>query len=119
VLPVLNREGGGINNSTQRLQKVVEVTKEYKNDKSGKPVLVENIVQHAPVMRSLNQLSKSYGGGAAAKFGKPADAGRGMVERVQQNPDGSLVTTIEHMEVGEIRKEKPKVPSSGWCGVCL
>merc|ERR1740117_1018077 len=35
------------------VENVVEVTKEYKNDKTGIPMLVENIVQHPPKLRGV------------------------------------------------------------------
>lgn len=109
------------------VEKVVEVTKEYKKDsKTGTPVLVENIVQHPPVMRSNSRQGQN---GSPTKYGslktqsqgmleKNGDAGGSIVERVQQNPDGSLVTTIEHTELQTIKK-KAATTSTGWCGVCL
>lgn len=99
------------------VEKVVEVTKEYKNDKTGTPVLVENIVQHPPQLRSnskgntLDNLRNKQGGNSRND--------ESVVERTHQNPDGSVVTTIEHMRIGEGTKiGGKKAGANGWCGIC-
>jgi hypothetical protein len=111
------------------VEKVVEVTKEYKNDKSGSPVMIESIVQHPG--RQLPKpgdqtLANQRGGGVIAQnlpclervrsqitenqqrsglggFGKAPP----VVESLRQNPDGSYVTTFEH--------NNPTFGNKGWC----
>jgi len=92
------------------VEKIVEVTKEYKNDK-GVPVLVENIVQHPPTLRS-----QSKGGNLDAIKTPQGTRNNAVVERTHQNSDGSISTTIEHQTVGT--QQKMKALASHWCGVC-
>jgi len=90
------------------VEKVVQVTKEWKNDKSGSPVMIESIVQlpgrtlnkpgqtnHSnlplldQVRQQLNQTQQQSGG---LGYGKAPP----VAESLRQNADGSYVTTFEH-----------------------
>lgn len=94
------------------VEKVVEVTKEYKNDKSGQPILVESVVQHPPKQlpkpsdaarqqnaqaqmtlldKVRNQIQQQQQKQSQGLFGKAQP----VVESVRTNPDGSYVTTFE------------------------
>jgi len=94
------------------VEKVVEVTKEFKTDKAGHPVLVENIVQHQPVMRKGKEPS-SPSKLDAVRTNTQTDLS--VVESVTQNPDGTVVTTIEHLTLEAHRK---KMENAAWCGAC-
>lgn len=108
------------------VEKVVEVTKEWKNDKSGSPVMIESIVQHPgrqlpkpgeqrtaqqrqqdmpwldKVRQQITQTQQQSGGFGLGKAPP-------VVESLRQNADGSYVTTFEH--------NNPTFgkPGSKWC----
>jgi len=101
------------------VEKIIEVTKEYKNDTKGTPVCVESITQHPPISRSQRLATmgtrintQNFGnspGGVQGPNGNlngnltglsPTGLGsRNKIERVHQNPDGTFVTTIEHTDL--------------------
>jgi len=107
------------------VEKVVQVTKEWKNDKSGSPVMIESIVQlpgrtlnkpgqtggthvnqsNMPwldqVRRELNQSQQQSTGGFG--YGKAPP----VAESLRQNADGSYVTAFEHTN--------PTFEKKGWC----
>lgn len=90
------------------VEKIIEVTKEYKNDNKGTPVCVESITQHPPISRSQrlatmgNRIdSDTFGRGVQSLkemtgVHSTGIGSRNKIERVHQNPDGTFVTTIEH-----------------------
>lgn len=100
------------------VEKIIEVTKEYKNDTKGTPVCVESITQHPPMPRSqrlatmgtrINSENFGRGGGQTLNMGAPSSAAtsptnRNKTERVHQNADGTFVTTIEHTDLNVINK---------------
>jgi len=108
------------------VEKVVEVTKEYKNDKSGTPVMVENIVQHPPVLRStttkpakqgnLNTLNLNTLDTFRSKHSNSLNNGS-AVEHTYTSPDGSVVTTFEHTSKEYKEKMVGRAPTP-WCGAC-
>lgn len=107
------------------VEKVVQVTKEWKNDKSGSPVMIESIVQlpgrtlNKPgqtgstqthtlpwldqVRQQMKQNQEQTTGGYG--YGKAPPA----IESLRQNADGSYVTTFEHQNPSFGTGKK------GWC----
>jgi len=103
------------------VEKVVQVTKEWKNDKSGSPVMIESIVQlpgrtlnkpgqtghhsNLPLLDQVRhqinqeQTTGMFGNGKAAP----------VVESLRQNADGSYVTTFEH------NNPASGTGKTGWC----
>jgi len=92
------------------VEKIIEVTKEYKNDKKGTPVCVESITQHPPIARSQRLATmgaristENFGRGAASPLSPPVNSSsvgsRNKVERVHQKSDGTFETTIEHRDL--------------------
>lgn len=89
------------------VEKIIEVTKEYKNDNKGTPVCVESITQHPPISRA-QRLATMGGRINSDTFGRGVQslnqtgvtstgiASRNKIEHVKQMPDGTFVTTIEH-----------------------
>lgn len=104
------------------VENIVEVTKEYKNDKTGIPVLVENIVQHPPKLRGVAQGNNNQSTGCTTLDKIRGTNNRNnynnqsIVERTHENPDGSIVTTIEHLTSDQNRKKFGQ--AAAWCGMC-
>merc|ERR1719263_2139762 len=100
------------------VEKIIEVTKEYKAETTGKGVCIESITQHPPMPRShrlasmgtrLSSENFGRGGGqalnmAAAAPSTTSPTNRNRNERIHQNPDGTFVTTIEHTDLNVINK---------------
>lgn len=107
------------------VEKIIEVTKEYKKDNRGDHVCVESITQHPPKARSerLANLGliinpKNVGHTADIQVLKPqlgtniqssSVVSKDKIERVHQNTDGTLETTIEHRDL-------PHDPTINKCG---
>jgi len=108
------------------VEKIIEVTKEYKKDKKGEHVCVESITQHPPIARNQRLAtlgviinSENFGHGTAnaqplrPKLGpnihSSSVVSKDIIERVHQNPNGTLETTIEHRDL-------PINPTLNKCG---
>jgi len=96
------------------VEKIIEVTKEYKTPPGGTPVCVESITQHPPISRSQRlatmgtRINTENFGSAVSQLNPNSSlsgvqssgvTNRNKIERVHQNPDGTFVTTIEHTDL--------------------
>lgn len=94
------------------VEKIIEVTKEYKKDNKGDHVCVESITQHPPIARSQRLATlgviisrENFGRGTTGaqplspRVQSSSVVSRNKIEHVHQNPNGTLETIIEHRDL--------------------